>query len=405
MMPLRRRALLCAAAFASVAQAAAARTALVADVSHLAAAIAQAGPGDTILLADGVYPIARKIASTASGTRQAPIVVRAAHRYGARIRSTGLIAFEITGSWWTFADLDVRGVCVDDTVCEHAFHVVGHADGFHLTGSRLVDFNAQLKVNADTAHALPANGLVEGNEFFDSHPRHTGNPVAPVNIDNAVGWIVRGNSIHDFQKDGPGEDSYGAFVKGGSINALMDHNEISCARDRPATGHSVGLSFGAHGMDPALCPPYWNAARPCNPEVTDGTMRNNVITSCNGDGIYVNQGRNSHIMFNALVNTGGMTFRFAGSSGEASGNLLGAPVRIIDGAKMALGKNPVVPAGAPLACVDRAGHTAWCGTSPPVRECLAAGLFGRCVEDPACFDDRHEQVACVWPVERLRKHG
>jgi hypothetical protein len=351
MMPLRRRALLCAAAFASVAQAAAARTALVADVSHLAAAIAQAGPGDTILLADGVYPIARKIAATASGTRQAPIVVRAAHRYGARIRSTGLIAFEITGSWWTFADLDVRGVCVDDTVCEHAFHVVGHADGFHLTGSRLVDFNAQLKVNADTAHALPADGLVDDNEFFDTHPRHTANPVAPVNIDNAVGWVVRGNLIHDFQKDGGGEGSYGAFVKGGSVSPILERNQVFCARDRPVMGQMVGLSFGAHGMAPALCPPHWDSGIACDPEVSAGIMRNNVVTNCNDDGIYVNKGRASEILFNTLVHTGGIIFRYPGASGEARGNLMDAPIRAIEGGHVTDGGNAIVTGG-PHAVAD-----------------------------------------------------
>jgi hypothetical protein len=203
-----------------VSQAALSRQVLVRDSTTLAAAIADARPGDDIVLASGVYPLSHKLQARAAG----PVTVRAAHRYGAQIRSSGLIAFEVTAPFWHFSGLDMRGVCADDTVCEHAFHVVGTASGFQVTDSRLADFNAQIKVNADTAHHLPAHGLIQDNVFFDSHPRHTDNPVAPVNIDNAVSWVVRGNLVHDFQKDGTGEGSYGIFVKGGSQAPLIERN-------------------------------------------------------------------------------------------------------------------------------------------------------------------------------------
>ena len=323
-----------------------ARPVPVDDTASLAAAIAHAAPGDDIVLADGIYPIARKIRASASGTAQTPITVRAAHRFAARIRSSGLIAFEVTGSHWIFADLDIRGVCAEDTICEHAFHVVGAAGFFTLTGSRLVDFNAQIKVNADEAHAMPASGLVEGNEFFDSHPRRTGNPVAPINIDNAIAWVVRGNSIHDFQKDGPGEDSYGAFVKGGSSRPLIERNRVTCAASVPIVGRMVGLSFGAHGMMPALCPPHWSAAMPCDPEVQGGIIRNNIVLNCNGEGIYVNSGAGSAILFNTVLDTAGIDFRFAGSDGVARGNLLDMSIRTQDGGHFSDGGNAVSPATA-----------------------------------------------------------
>ena len=319
--------------------AAAARNVPVHDEAGLAAAIAAALPGDDIVLADGVYAIGHKLKAQASGSAQAPITVRAAHRFGASLRSSGLIAVEVTGSYWSFEDLDIRGVCAQDTTCEHAFHVVGGASGFRLAGSRLVDFNAHIKVNADLAHAMPAGGVIENTEFFDSHPRQTDNPVAPVNIDNATGWIVRHNFIHDFQKDGTGEGSYGAFVKGGSTAPLLERNLVICARDRAAMGRMVGLSFGAHGMDPALCPPHWDKNHVCNPEVEGGTMRNNIVASCNDDGIYLNRGHASKILFNTLMNTGGMTFRFSGSTGIARGNLLTGDIRARDGGVFTNGGN------------------------------------------------------------------
>jgi hypothetical protein len=327
----------------ALASPAAARSIPVGDTVALAAAIAHAAPGDDIVLADGLYPIAHKLMASASGTAMAPITVRAAHRFAARIRASGLIAFEVTGSHWVFADLDIRGVCAEDTTCEHAFHVVGGAGFFTLTGSRLVDFNAHLKVNADEAHAMPESGLVEGNEFYDSHPRHTGNPVAPINIDNAIAWVVRGNSIHDFQKDGPGEDSYGAFVKGGSQRPLIERNRVNCAASAPIVGRMVGLSFGAHGMMPALCPPHWNAAMPCDPEVQGGIIRNNIVRNCNGEGIYINRGAQSAILFNTVLETAGIDFRFAGSGGVARGNLLDTGIRAQDGGNFTDGGNAVLP--------------------------------------------------------------
>jgi len=217
--------------------------------------------------------------------------------------------------------------------------VVGEASNFQLTNCRIVDFNAHLKVNADLGHYLPADGLVENNEFFDSHPRHTDSPVAPVNIDNSQRWVVRGNLIHDFQKDGSGEDSYGAFVKGGSEAPVIEQNVIECASGAPPLGHSVGLSFGAHGMDRNLCPPAWDLKQACDPEVSGGIIRNNIIGDCSGDGIYLNKARNSKILFNTLVRTGGIEFRYSGSTGVARGNLMTGAIFATDGGNFNDGGN------------------------------------------------------------------
>ncbi len=315
-------------------QAARARLVPVADSAALAQAVAAARPGDDIVLADGQYTVAHKLLAASSGRADAPISLRAAHPLSAQINVSGLIGFEVTGAYWSFAGLSLRGVCAEDTNCEHAFHVVGAADFFHLQNSRLVNFNAHLKVNADASHHLPAHGLVRNNEVFNTHPRHTNNPVAPINIDNALFWRVEANTVHDFQKDGTGEGSYGIFVKGGAQAPVLADNIVTCARDAPPLGRMVGLSFGAHGMDPKLCPPHWDAQVPCNPEVTGGIMRNNTVSACNDDGIYLNQARDSQILNNHLAHTGGIHFRFTGSSGVARGNTGDARVVVTDGARV-----------------------------------------------------------------------
>jgi hypothetical protein len=322
-----------AAAVAALCRAAAAgaHTVPVRDAAGLAAAIAHATPGDDIVLGDGNYSITHKLSALASGTTRAPVTVRAAHRHAAHIAAATVIAFEVTGAYWHFADLDISGVCRDDTTCEHAFHVVGAADGFQLTGSQIADFNAHVKVNADEAHRMPAGGLIANNWFVDTHPRHTGNPVAPINIDNAIAWVVRGNVVRDVQKDGPGEGAYGIFVKGGSQNPVLERNLVMCGVDAHARSDTVGLSFGAHGMDAALCPPHWNAGMTCDPEVSGGVMRNNFVVNCNGDGIYLNKAHGSKILFNTLMRSGGITFRYPSSTGLALGNLMDAAIRARDG--------------------------------------------------------------------------
>jgi hypothetical protein len=315
-------------------RAAIAREIMAGSVPALIDAIKTVTPGDEIVLADGVYHVSHKILIARDGTRKNPITLRAAHPGRAKFLSSGLILFEVSAAYWHFENLDIAGMCVRDTDCEHAFHVIGAARGFVLRRSRLADFNAHIKVNADTARQMPGNGLIEGNEFFDSHPRHTDNPVAPINIDNAIGWIVRDNFIHDFQKDGSGEGSYGAFVKGGSLAPIIEKNLVACASTHKPMGKMVGLSFGAHGMMPILCPPAWDAAKPCNPEVTGGIMRNNIVRDCNDDGIYLNRAHDSHIMFNTVTGTAGIEFRYAGSDGVARGNLVAGGLRVTEGGKL-----------------------------------------------------------------------
>jgi hypothetical protein len=59
------------------------------------------------------------------------------------------------------------------------------------------------------------------------------------------------------------------------------------------------------------------------------------VLNCNGEGIYLNKASGSEILFNALAQTGGITFRYPGSTGIARGNLLTSAIRAADGAHFA----------------------------------------------------------------------
>lgn len=318
---------------------------LVGDVAHaeairvdnsadLARAIAEAQPGDELVLADGTYRLSGSNCA-AVGTAGAPIVVRAETPLGAVIEFDGAEGFRVSGAHWHFEGLDIVGVCADPAACEHAFHVTGAADGFVLRKSRVRDFNAQLKVNAaqvDRVWTQPNDGIVEGSEFFDAAPRPTSNPVTKLNIDTGRGWIVRDNYLHDFGKAGGDGVSYGAFMKSGGEGGLFERNLVVCTTGDDASDTRIGLSFGGGGTGAAYCAPAFDPNVPCEVEHRGGTMRNNIVAGCSDVGIYLNRAADTELLFNTLIGTSGIDFRFGTTSGVAHGNLLSGRIRDRDGA-------------------------------------------------------------------------
>lgn len=314
-----------------IAASADARVVNVATTGELAAAVAAAAPGDDIVLADGNYDSTGLTCAAVASPAQ-PIVVRAAHPLAARVRFDAVEGFKVTGASWHFEGLDVRGVCASDASCEHAFHVFGAADDFVLRHCLIADFNSQLKVNAaviGSAHVAPNRGVVEYNEVFDGHPRATTTPVNKINIDTGDDWIVRGNYIHD--NHAQGGISYAAFMKSGGHRGVMERNLVICSKDDTSGDTRIGLSFGGGGTGAQFCAPAYDPNVPCAVEHSDGTMRNNIIVNCSDVGIYINRGASSHVLYNTLIATAGIDFRFATTTGEAIGNVLASTIHPRDG--------------------------------------------------------------------------
>jgi parallel beta-helix repeat protein len=68
-------------------------------------------------------------------------------------------------------------------------------------------------------------------------------------------------------------------------------------------------------------------------------MKNNIIVNCSDVGIYLNKAKNTKLLFNTLIATSGIDFRYPSSSGEAHGNVLSGSIRARDGASFTAGTN------------------------------------------------------------------
>ncbi len=329
-----------------VSVAALARDVRVTTVSELRAAITAAQPGDVITLADGTYALTSRVSCTVAGRADAPIVVRGETRLGATLEVNTLIGLGVSAPFWRFEDFAMRGVCAVDSDCEHAFQVTGAATDVVLRRLRLVDFNAQLKVNASAAgdggYLMPHRGLVEACELFDTRPRNTSNPVTKLNLDTGDDWVVRDNLIRDFAKNGGNFTSYGSFMKSGGKRGTYERNLVLCRSGGQAMSDvRIGLSFGGGGTGAQFCAPAFSASVPCSVEHEDGVMKNNVVANCSDVGVYVNRGKNTWLGHNTLVGTAGIDFRFDTTTGAAVGNLLTGSLRARDAATFTNTQNTV----------------------------------------------------------------
>lgn len=315
----------------------AARPVVVASAESALQAIAEASPGDAIVFLPGTYRFdGAYIDVNRPGTSAQPISVRAEKPGTVVLQFDMVEGFLVSAPWWSFENLTIRGVCVDHSNCEHAFHVVGDAAHFVARHNEIVDFNAQFKINGSRG-AYPDFGLIEGNVIRDASVRRTGNPVTPIDLVAASHWRIRGNRISDFVKGQSDRTSYGAFVKGGGTDNRFERNVVVCEdRLRDSPGQRVGLSLGGGGSSRNACRDHR-----CVTEQDHGVIASNLIASCSDDGIYLNRAAMSAIVHNTLIDTAGITARYGESSADVEGNLVDGVIRGVAGAAVHEGDNVV----------------------------------------------------------------
>jgi hypothetical protein len=376
---------------------------LVASVEEAQRAFASAAPGDAITFAPGVYRLRRSLYAGRAGTAAMPVVVRAQQPDSVTIEFATVEGFVVAAPYWRFENLRVRGVCGDDSLCEHAFHVVANGAHFAAVNNTVLDFNAHFKINGDKG-AFPDDGLIEGNTLGNTHARMTAHPVTPIDLVAASGWTIRANLISDFVKAGGDRISYGAFAKGAGRNNVFERNVVWCEqRLRGLPGQRVGLSLGGGGTGKPYC-----RDRQCISEQQEGVVRDNLIASCSDAGIYVNSASVSRVEHNTLLDTAGIDVRFPTSSATLEGNLVDGAIRARNDAVLHPGDNRSTalawsylgrhPVRALFRDVD-SGDLGWRDDAPRAsREAARPDLCGRPRAASPAYGAFEDYAACLRPA-------
>ncbi|WP_262691648.1 chondroitinase-B domain-containing protein [Kordiimonas aestuarii] len=280
-----------------------------------------AKPGDVFAVYPGIYRLTKTVLLQESGTEDQPITIRPSTEGEITIEVPSTIGFKIIGSNWHIEGIKFVGVCESDSKCEHAFQVLGTADGTVIRNNKFIDFNAAIKGNGqiiDEKQYFPDNVLIEDNYFYNRRPRNTSNPVTPIDVVGGRFWTIRHNFFADFQKAGGNYISYAAFLKGNSDNGIFERNLIICEW-RHHGGVRLGLSLGGGGTsDPRFC-----QGRSCKIEHYKGLISSNIIMNCPADvGIYLNNAANTKIINNTILNTAGVDVRFSGSFALFANNII-----------------------------------------------------------------------------------
>ena len=296
----------------------------VSTVGELKQAIDMARPGQVISLLPGRYRINGdgSLNINQAGKEDAPIVIRAERPATVFIDLNAGEGFKVNAPYWTIENLTIQGVCKEQEFCQHAFHVVGKGAHFTARNNSISNFNAHFKINGED-NAFPDFGVIEGNTLTNTAPRRTTSPVTPIDLVAASHWRITRNVISDFIKADGDHISYGAFVKGGGRDNRISQNIVLC--EYMLQGHGgqqVGLSLGGGGTGPQYC-----RDRRCITEQDGGVIEANLIASCTDDGIYLNRAAASKIIHNTMIDTGGISVRFAESTADIEGNLIDSLIR------------------------------------------------------------------------------
>ena len=307
------------------------------SVNELARAIEQAQAGQVIEIAPGHYRVNQKLTTRRGGTAGQPITVRADKPGTVLIEFNTVEGFHVTQPYWIFENLTVRGVCQRDADCEHAFHIVGAAQGVVLRNNRMEDFNAHIKVNGEGGQ-WPDNGLVQYNTLTNSHPRTTESPVTPFDLVAASHWQVADNLVTDFVHAGGNQVSYGVFMKGAGTQGRIERNLIVCtSKHISQDGNRIGMSWGGGGTAAG----YACRDQICASEHAGGLAANNVVAHCNDAGIDVNRSSQIALAHNTLINTAGVLIRGQSEEVRIYGNLLDGQIQSKDGVRVTPSMNQI----------------------------------------------------------------
>jgi hypothetical protein len=277
---------------------AAAREINASNAAEIRTAMAEAKPGDIISIPPGEYEIPDALVAKASGTKEQPITLRTKGDTGyAKLKITGKsdIGFRVLGKFWILHGLHIEGNPA--TVDLIQIDATQGGGDLRMTDCKISKCQEFLIKASRSREVAADNVILDHCEWFDC---------GGTAIDLVAGdrWIIRGNYVHDYGKDGG--THYGIFLKGGGRFGLIESNIVE---GRAGKG-TVGISFGG-----GLTGPQWlplAADGKVAPEHTEGVCRNNIVIGTGDCAFHANNASKCEF-YNNLAYDCGAGFQRQGS--------------------------------------------------------------------------------------------
>jgi len=236
----------------------------VGDFASLRDALGSAGPGDAILLRDGVYQIGGQFALV-PGSDHLTIRSQSGNRDAVIVRGQGYHGGVNHGFFVSRDHVTIQDITVQD-VANHCIQLDVNVDHFHLKNCVLRDgYEQLLKVPYSEDVADPSeSGLVEGCLFAYTAGQAPNWYTGGVDVHFGRGWIVRDSTFLDIQSPGGHLAEHAIHFWTRSEGTLVERNRIiNCDR-------GIGFGLGAS--------PHFG-----------GVIRNNMITH-DGSGAFADVG-------------------------------------------------------------------------------------------------------------------
>jgi len=307
-------------------------TLVVSSPEEILDAIESAVPGTTIVIETGSYEMLRTRTRVGNaGSLIEPIVLTAQPDVILKFVTT--VGLNIDKPHWIIENIEFMGACDYDDKCQHAIHLTGDADNVIIQNNTFRNFNAHIKSNGVGVgtRSNPDNVKIIKNTFINDWARQTSSAVTPIDVVGGDNWLVQGNFIADFSKNGGNRVAYGAFLKGESTRGQFIENLVVCAWRVPHYSEldiRIGLSLGGGGTGDRFCDDGV-----CKFEHSQGLIDSNVIANCQNDvGVYINRSTRSIISNNHIYSTLGVDVRFQESTAVLENNVIQGRIKARDGA-------------------------------------------------------------------------